>query len=459
MTVTTKPQDRVRPFWLFAYSLPGLPLAAMTLPLAVHLPPFYAVEIGLGWLVTGIIFGSIRFLDVFLDPIMGVMSDRTKTRWGRRRVWMVVSIPIMCIASYLVFMPSPGATWEYVVASIVLLFVGWTMLSIVHLAWGSELSGDYHERSRITASREAAYLIGMICVLLLPALIQAQGGDKFEQVASMGWFVILTLPIGVAIAVWAIPENPHHVPAHLPLRPALKAIVTNKPLRYVLVADLVAGISGGIVATLFLPMVAFGLELPKEANWLLLVYFVMGALAIPPMVLLSRRLGKHQTFVLHCLANAVMIPCIFFLPKGEFVPALVLWTLLGLNMSVGPFLFRAIMADVADHDHVETGQARAGVYFALLALTNKLGYSCAIFFSYAVLAWIGFDGKGGNAPETIESMMLLYVVPPTLISVGIALVMWRFPLDEQKQRELRDIIERRAAAEAQANAGRVADAG
>lgn len=459
MTVTASNNDRVKPSWLIAYSLPGLPLAAMTLPLAVHLPPFYAVEIGLGWMITGIIFGAARFLDVFLDPVMGVLSDRTRTRWGRRRIWMVASIPIMCFASYLVFMPEPGVGSGHVVTSIIILFVGWTMLSIVHLAWGSELSGDYHERSRITASREGAYLIGMICVLLLPALIQAQGGDKFEQIASMGWFVILTLPLGVAIAVWTIPENVHHEPQHLPLGPALKAILTNRPLRYVLVSDLIAGISGGIVATLFLPMVAFGLELPKEANWLLLVYFVMGALAIPPMVWLSRRLGKHQTFVLHCVANGIMIPCIFFLPKGEFVPALILWTLLGLNMSVGPFLFRAIMADVADHDHVETGQARAGVYFALLALTNKLGYSCAIFFSYAVLAWIGFDGKGNNSPETISSMMLLYVVPPTLISLGIAVVMWRFPLDEAKQRELRRIIEERAAAQAEADAKRPSSAG
>lgn len=440
-------QDRVRPLWLFAYSLPGLPLAAMTLPLAVHLPPFYAEDIGLGWLAASIIFGAIRFLDVFLDPLMGVLSDRTQSRWGRRRIWMVISVPIMCLGSYLVFMPAPGASLPTVVVAILILFGGWTMLSITHLAWGSELSGNYHERSRITASREGAYLIGMIAVLLLPAVIQSQGGDKFAQVASMGWFVIATLPFGVALAVWTIPEDSKHVPVRMPLGPALKAIVNNKPLRYVLISDLIAGISGGIVATLFLPMVIYGLELPQSANWLLLVYFLMGAISIPPMVWISRKLGKHQTFVLHCLANAIMIPCIYFLPKGELVPALILWILLGLNMSVGPFLFRAIMADVADHDHVETGQARAGVYFSLLALTNKLGYSCAIVFSGVVLTWIGYSGKAVNSPETISSMMLLYVIPPTLISLGIAWVMWHFPLNEAKQKELRDIIESRAAAQ------------
>ena len=230
--------------------------------------------------------------------------------------------------------------------------------------------------------------------------------------------------------------------------PALRALLKNGPLRYVLICDLISGISGGIVATLFLPMVAFGLELPKEANWLLLIYFLMGVFAIPPMVWLSRMLGKHQLLVLHCLANAILIPCILLLPKGEFVPALVLWVLFGMNMSVGPILFRAIMADVADHDDVETGQPRAGVYFALLALTNKLGHSCAIVIAMLMLGYIGFSGTGNNSPDTIMSMMLLYVVPPTIISVVIAAVMWRFPLNESRHRELRRILEERAASAA-----------
>lgn len=445
MTTPTAPKDRIKASWLFAYSLPGLPIAAMGLPLAVHLPPFYAEDIGIGWVAVGIIFGAARFLDVFLDPIVGVWSDRTKSTWGRRRVWMIASVPVMVLGSYLVFSPTPGASWQVVIATIVLLYLGWTMLTITHLAWGGELTDDYHERSRVTASREAAYIVGMITVLLLPLIVQQYGGDKFDQVASMGWYVIVTLPIGVAIAVLTLKERDVPPVEHLSWRAAAKAVAGNKPLRYILFCDLIAGISGGIVATLFLPMVAHGLGLPQQSYILLLVYFAMGVIAIPPMLWLSRKLGKHKMMVAHVLANAVMIPCILLVPKGDLTAATILWTLLGLNMSVGPFLFRAIMADVADHDQAETGHARAGLYFAMLAATNKLGYSGAIVIAGLVLGYIGFNGKAVNPPEVISSLMMIYIIPPTLISILIGVVMWRFPLDEARQRELRRIIEERSA--------------
>jgi len=440
------PKDRVKASWLFAYSLPGLPIAAMGLPLAVHLPNFYAVEVGLGYAAAGFIFFLPRFLDIFLDPVMGVASDSIHTPWGRRRVWMVASVPIMIVASVLLFMPPAGITSVAAAGVVVLLFIGWTMLTVTHLAWGGELSGNYHERSRITAAREAAFIIGMFTVLLLPVIIQANGGDRFAQVAAFGWYVIVTLPIGVAVAVMVIKEDKSPPAPALHWRAALSSVAANKPLRYLLFADLIAGLSTGTVATLFLAMTTVGLALGTEANWLLLIYFGMGVLFIPPMLWVSKRLGKHQTLAISSLINAVLIPCIFLLPKGEFVPAAILWTLFGANMAVGPFLFRAIMADVADHDHVETGQPRAGVYFALLAATNKLGYSAAIFFAFGTLALIGFQQNVVNPPEVVNAMMLLYVVPPTIVSAAVAAVMWRFPLDETKQRELRRIIEERSAA-------------
>lgn len=448
---TAKP-DRVKASWLFAYSLPGMPIAAMGLPLAVHLPPFYASEVGMGYAIAGTVFLLPRFLDIFLDPVMGVLSDRFRTRWGRRKPWMAMSLPVLILAAVLVFMPAIGTTWPFAVMSLVILFIGWTMLTITHLAWGGELTGDYHERSRVTASREAAYILGSIAVLILPVLIQNYGDDwgvgtdRVAQVSSMGWFIIITLPLCVAFALFAVPERQVPPAPHIPMKVAWAAILTNKPLRYVLFCDLIAGLSTGTVATLFLIMATAGLGLGEQANILLLIYFAMGVVLIPPMVWVSRKLGKHQTLAYSSLVNAVLIPCIFLLPKGEFWPAALLWTFFGANMAVGPFLFRAIMADVADHDHVETGQARAGVYFALLALTNKAGYSIAIGITFWTLALIGFEPKAPNTAEAVNAMMLLYVVPPTIVSILVAAVMWRFPLDEAKQRELRRIIDERTAA-------------
>jgi Na+/melibiose symporter-like transporter len=190
-------------------------------------------------------------------------------------------------------------------------------------------------------------------------------------------------------------------------------------------------------------MVKVGLGLPKEANLLLLIYFAMGMAFIPPMVRLSKRLGKHQTLAYSSLFNALVLPLAFLVPQSNFLASAILFVLLGANMSVGPFLYRAIMADVADQDNVETGRARAGVFFSLLAMTNKLGYSSAIVFSYAFLEWIGFSEKGTNSPETVLQMMVFYIVPATVVNVTVAAVMWRFPLDEAKHREIRAILEER----------------
>src|SRR5262245_16991566 len=146
------PASKVPVSWLFAYSLPGLPIAAMGLPLAVYLPNFYAVDVGLGYFVAGLIFLLPRFGDIFLDPVMGVLSDRVYTPWGRRRLWIVLSVPVLVLASVLLFMPAPGTSALAAASAVVLLFIGWTMLTVTHLAWGGELSGDYHERARVTGA-------------------------------------------------------------------------------------------------------------------------------------------------------------------------------------------------------------------------------------------------------------------------------------------------------------------
>lgn len=430
---------------LLAFALPAAPISAMGLPLVVHLPPFYAGTMGLGLTVVGSIFMLARFWDVFTDPVLGVLSDKFETRWGRRRHWIVVSVPIMMVSVYMIFMPSGHVTPTYLIFWLFILYIGWTLLTLSHISWGAELTPDYHDRSRVQGAREMLLILGMVFVLALPAMIEQMHPHNVAQarVASMGWFVLILLPITVALAVWKVPERKAPAPQHVPFRQAVKVLMTNGPLRYVLAADLISGVGGGIVASMFLFMAEDVLHLGKLSSILLLCYFISGVSFIPVMLLLSRRFGKHRTAAISSAFNAVTLPVLLFMPPGNALMALGGFVLLGVNMAAGPFLFRSIMADVADHDSVQTGQTRTGLFFSLLTSTNKVGAALAIGFAYTMLDVIGFTPGGENTMAALDHLRDVYVWPPVVISALVAVLLWRFPLDEKLQKSNRDILDRR----------------
>lgn len=430
---------------LLAFAFPAAPISAMGLPLVVHLPPFYAGTLGLGLTVVGSIFMLARFWDVITDPILGVVSDRFETRWGRRRHWIVLSVPIMLVSVYMIFMPTAPVTGAYLVFWLFVLYVGWTLLTISHISWGAELTPDYHERSRVQGARELLLILGMVFVLALPAAIELMhpADVAAARVASMGWFVLILLPISVAIAVWKVPERKAPRPEHVPFGQAIRVLIENRPLRFVLLADLISGVSGGIVASLFLFLAEDALKLGKFSSALLLCYFISGVMFIPLILWISRRLGKHRTAAWSAMFNAVTVPLILLMPAGNPALALGAFLLFGVNMAAGPFLFRSIMADVADHDAVHTKQTRTGLFFSLLTSTNKIGAALAIGLSYTLLDVVGFVPGGENSAAALDGLRAVYVWPATIISALVAAILWRFPLDEAQQRANREILDRR----------------
>ncbi|MGV8997852.1 MAG: MFS transporter [Parvibaculaceae bacterium] len=430
---------------LFAYSLPAVPIAAMGLPLVVHLPPFYAKNLGLGFTVVGMIFMFARFWDVLTDPMLGVFSDRFETRWGRRRHWIVLSVPIMMVSVYMIMMPQGAVSPAYLVGWLFVMYVGWTLLTISHLSWGAELTPDYHERSHVQGWRELLLLIGVVVVMALPVILGIGEGETAaaERVSAMGWFVLLLMPITVAIAVLSVGERPAPRPEHVGFRQAIKVVIENRPLRFVLLADLISGVSGGIVASLFLFLAEDALQLGKFSNILLLCYFISGMVFIPLVLWISRRFGKHQTAAGSAMLNAVTIPLILFVPVGDHIFALGCWVLFGINMAAGPFLFRSIMADVADHDSVRSKQTRTGLFFSMLTSTNKVGGALAIGLSYTLLDVVGFSAGGQNTEAAIDGLRMVYVWPATIISFIVAIILWKFPLGETEQRANRAILDQR----------------
>ena len=181
------PSRLTRPV-LAAYASLTLPIAAVGLPISVYLPPFYAEDIGLGLATVGTVFMLARVWDVVTDPIMGFVVDRFPSRWGRRRHWIVMGVPILMICGYLAYMPVvEWASPAYLLSVLILLYVGYTFIMIAHQSWGVDLTSEYHERSRLYGWREIALILGMTTILALPAVIEMSGvTNSFAKVASMG---------------------------------------------------------------------------------------------------------------------------------------------------------------------------------------------------------------------------------------------------------------------------------
>ncbi|MBC6476834.1 MAG: MFS transporter [Hormoscilla sp. GM7CHS1pb] len=331
----------------------------------------------------------------------------------------------------------------------VLLYVGFTLLSISHLSWGAELSPDYDDRSRVYGWREFALLFGMLAVLALPAAIEHFLGAKVEiKIASMGWFVIILLPITVAIAVWMVPERPVPDPPGMPWQQATQILLKNKPLQRLLLADLLLGLVPGIIGSLYIFFVSYVMDLAEVASLMLLVYFIAGLLSIPGWIWISCRLEKHHTFVIAMIYGSITLPMLLLVEAGSTRFSMLVLGLYGLASGAGSFLLRSMMADVTDRDNLETGIQRTGLYFSLLTLTNKIGYAVAVGITYPMLDWIGFIPSGTNTAQTIEGLKYMFIFLPIPLTLLAALLMWNFPLNSKRQQELRRLIDERDSVKA-----------
>jgi len=152
---------------LAAYALPALPAAMLGLPLLIFLPAYYVETTTLSLTAIGAVLLVARLWDVAVDPAIGALSDRTHTRFGRRKPWILAALPFVLVGSFMLFDPPTEAGAGYLLLWLLVVYLGWSMVQIPHQAWGAELSSDYAERSHIAAWRESLTVIrrkGLRCM-------------------------------------------------------------------------------------------------------------------------------------------------------------------------------------------------------------------------------------------------------------------------------------------------------
>lgn len=411
-------------------------------PVMVFIPRYYSSDLAVPVAVVGTVMLVVRVMDVITDPLMGWISDHTRSRFGRRKPWVALSTPILMLSIYQLFLPPEGAGWIHLLIWSALLSIGTTMMLIPYYAWGAELSPDYNERSRISGARAMAGVVGQFIAQAVPAgalFFFAIGGSD-AVLTIVGVTMLVLMPLCVMVTLAGAPEPRSTQTTRVPLLPGLKLMWRNGPFKLLVVSFMLGHVGLAITTPLYLFFVADWLGAEDKAIYMLTMFYLSNLASIPVWVWLSKRIGKHRAYITAFLMIACAHPCYLLLGEGQFWYMLPITVFTGI--AAGGFsqsMPNAMKADVIDLDAVESGENRAAQYFSAWSFAQKamgsVGNSIAMFG----LALWGYNAAlgSGNGESEMFGLRFLFSTFPTIFFIAGALVVWKYPITEARHAEIR----------------------
>ncbi len=394
---------------------------------------------------TALMIGKVW--DAVTDPIVGVLSDRTRTRWGRRKPWIFAGA-VLLFFSMLFMFRDPGIADQrmlflWAVFAYCLLNTAYTFVSIPYGALTPELTTDYHERSVLNGYRMTSAVLG---TFIGAAAVLPLAGAFADP--GTGWLVMASVMGGIMTATALVTVITVREPgaaaedADEGSFSATLDVLKRKPFLLVLV-PWALHITGVTVVQTSLVYYFQYVYRDREAFLPALILLLAFALVfIPVWIRASRGIGKKHTYNLGMGLFSASVLAFFFL-GGRFGPgfAYVVMAVAGIGFSVQYAMPFAILPDVTEFDYAETGRRREGIYYGLWTFVSKLGQAFAVALSGWVLSLSGFvpaaDHQG--APALLGIGLLSGVFPAAFCVAGIA-VHWFYPIDRKAYEKIRERI-------------------
>ena len=444
----SREQGKLKNSTLFFYGLSDIPLMMSLFPAMVFIPRFYSTDMGIPLALVGTVIFAARLTDVFTDPLMGYISDRTTWRFGRRRSWLLMSVPVLMIAIYKLYMPPPEVDAWYMLLWMIMLGIGTTMMLIPYYAWGAELSNDYYERSKITGWRAALGSVGQLTAQAVPAaaLFFFAFGGTANVLMLVGTTLLIIMPITVGLTVYFTPEPKQKVSSYVPVLPGLKLMVKNKPFLRLVFAFMIGYIGLNITTPLYIFFVADVLGAENQSIYMLSCFYISNICAVPFWVWLAGKIGKHNAYIASYFTIALVHPFYLLLGPGDF------WWMLPITLVTGfaaggfsQTLPNSMKADVIDLDHLESGENRAALYFSAWSFAQKATASLgAVIATFGLALW-GFDATEGavNGEWELFGLRFLFSTFPSIFFLVGAALVWKFPIDAKRQAEIQLALSQR----------------
>ena len=452
---------------VLAFASASIPIQALVLAISVYLPRYFASAIGLELAVVGAAFAMVRLIDIPIDVVLGMGMDRTRTRFGRYRLWLALGAPVLMAGLYLLLQADKSTTQLGLSGSLLFLYIGYSMVYLSHLAWGGVLGPTYHQRSRVFGAVIGLGVLGAVIVQLLPIYVTSQlGYSEGDGVRSMVWFIIAATPVTVLLVLLTTREPITPKPA-MAFRVAdyLTLLRRGNVIR-LLVADLCVTLGPGWMAALYLFYFkdSRGFD-TAAAIYLLIIYIAAGFAGAPFTAWLAHRIGKHRAMMVTTTFYSLGLVTVPFLPSGAFWAFAPGMFLLGAMATGSVVMIRALTGDIADEIRLETHRDWMGLMYALTIGTTKIASGLSAL-TFVLLQSLGYQAKAGavNTPQAIQSLELVYIIGPIVFVmiaggcfIGYKLTPERHA-DIRRQLDERDAVDPAAGLEAMTGQGGIAPA-
>jgi Na+/melibiose symporter-like transporter len=430
------------------YALPAAPTGFASLLIQIYFLKYATDVLLLGPAALGWLLGLAWVWDALSHPTIGHWSDRTRSRLGRRRPWMLAGCVPLGVAFLCLWSPPVALTGNalllWVGVALLVFYTAFTMVDMTHTALGAELSRAYHERTRVFGVRRFLLGAGSLGTIAAVAALDLGGGrDAGFLAGAVGAALMIATTL---YAVWVLREPPEH----RLLTPgsfvgSLRDVARNPHARLLLTIALVqqAGIASLANALPFFS--DYAIATPGYTSLYIASFLVASLLGVPLWLRVAPLYEKRRLFTLAMTGVGLAIAPIAFVGEGQYWLAAALAFAGGLGSAGCDALGPSIQADVIDYDELQTGQRKEGAYFAVWAFVAKVAGGLAVGCTGLALDALGFvPGASQTEGVRLGLRLLTGFAPAALFLLGV-LMFLRFQLGEREHARIRAALDERAA--------------
>jgi len=407
---------------------------------------FLTDAVGIDPRMAGYVLLIGKVWDAITDPAMGIISDRTHSKFGRRRLYMFWgSIPYAITFVLLWIKPdflTPGTEFAYYAIVFVLHSTSLTIAIVPYNALSAELTQDYKERTSLFSYRMAFSILFGLVAAALPPLVRNTQPDRMTGYFVMGLVFSALVVIPMMITVASTREKFQASPKRMKSpKTFIKTLWQNRVFRIAALVFLLSWMTLDVVAAAMEYFITYVVQLKEMLPAVLGALFISSAMCLPIIVWLSNKFGKPKTYMMTMVYWAAVLSSLFFVPAHNPTPIFVVAILSGIGVAAIHVIPMALAADVVEIDEQVTGERREGIYFGIVTFTRKVATGLGLFLLGNALSFSGYIANAQQPESAISAIRAVVSFGPALILLVATYVASKYPLTAEEHAAIVEELE------------------